>query len=323
MEEPNENYISWINTPKTSSVNQRNDTTLNFPLSNMSFWKNDNGTRPTPPTLQPSKSQPTKEVDKKNTVDLYKEIKKRKRRTRDSHNKKASGKTECAWCKDANTPEWRSGPENVILCNACGLQYRNKLKKDAETRKKFSIDNMLNPTGTVVSEKNGEKTTSKRAKVQCTEVSIPNSSIVEAPVQQHRKESEEKEKSNTTNGNTYIRFIHEFVDTKPEAISFNDEQMKTLDNLLVSFENDASKFKDEKNIVFKKVMNLPHNHPHLFILNHNRFIEHDKIQEEQPKINKPPIPLIYSSSTPFAPLSQSDATFLPCDEDTDNDTLTI
>ncbi|PRP83818.1 hypothetical protein PROFUN_08933 [Planoprotostelium fungivorum] len=38
----------------------------------------------------------------------------------------------CAWCGVKSTPEWRNGPEYSLLCNACGLQYRNQLKREAK-----------------------------------------------------------------------------------------------------------------------------------------------------------------------------------------------
>lgn len=34
----------------------------------------------------------------------------------------------CKWCESTNTPQWRVGPDNCILCNRCGLQYRKTHK---------------------------------------------------------------------------------------------------------------------------------------------------------------------------------------------------
>eukprot|EP01114_Cavostelium_apophysatum_P017476 TRINITY_DN51_c0_g1_i1.p1 TRINITY_DN51_c0_g1~~TRINITY_DN51_c0_g1_i1.p1 ORF type:complete len:206 (-),score=30.71 TRINITY_DN51_c0_g1_i1:374-955(-) len=51
----------------------------------------------------------------------------------------------CSWCKTTKTPEWRTGPDNTTLCNACGLQFRtNKRKQEAIAKKRNAISNLLN-----------------------------------------------------------------------------------------------------------------------------------------------------------------------------------
>jgi len=54
----------------------------------------------------------------------------------------------CDWCGKSKTLQWRSGPSNGKLCNACGLQYRIQRKQFTEyekaQRKKFSVQSLLN-----------------------------------------------------------------------------------------------------------------------------------------------------------------------------------
>jgi len=50
----------------------------------------------------------------------------------------------CTWCQTDTTPEWRTGPDDCILCNACGLQFRNKKKVEEDCKKKNNITNLLN-----------------------------------------------------------------------------------------------------------------------------------------------------------------------------------
>jgi len=50
----------------------------------------------------------------------------------------------CQWCNTTVTPEWRCGPDHCMLCNACGLQYRNKLKEEQTSKKKNAVSNLLN-----------------------------------------------------------------------------------------------------------------------------------------------------------------------------------
>lgn len=35
----------------------------------------------------------------------------------------------CGHCNTKNTPEWRSGPNGMLLCNACGLKWSRKRQK--------------------------------------------------------------------------------------------------------------------------------------------------------------------------------------------------
>ncbi|EGG20180.1 putative RNA helicase [Cavenderia fasciculata] len=39
----------------------------------------------------------------------------------------------CARCKRTDTPEWRKGENGIDLCNACGLQFMKRNRKDKET----------------------------------------------------------------------------------------------------------------------------------------------------------------------------------------------
>jgi len=75
----------------------------------------------------------------------YSKLINRSRRTRKGRavSTKNPGRT-CGWCNSQTTPEWRNGPENITLCNACGLQYRNQLKIEQADKKKNSIKNLLN-----------------------------------------------------------------------------------------------------------------------------------------------------------------------------------
>ncbi|EGG16798.1 hypothetical protein DFA_07776 [Cavenderia fasciculata] len=50
---------------------------------------------------------------------------------------------QCAICKKTETPEWRKGKNGIDLCNACGLQYRKKTKKEKESKQRHSIINIL------------------------------------------------------------------------------------------------------------------------------------------------------------------------------------
>eukprot|EP01103_Thecamoeba_quadrilineata_P020531 TRINITY_DN8869_c0_g1_i1.p1 TRINITY_DN8869_c0_g1~~TRINITY_DN8869_c0_g1_i1.p1 ORF type:complete len:336 (-),score=71.80 TRINITY_DN8869_c0_g1_i1:27-1034(-) len=52
----------------------------------------------------------------------------------------------CQKCGTSDTPEWRRGPEGSnTLCNACGLQYAKKQKKEKEEKPNHSgIDMILN-----------------------------------------------------------------------------------------------------------------------------------------------------------------------------------
>lgn len=52
----------------------------------------------------------------------------------------------CEFCQTTETPEWRRGPNGpATLCNACGIRYANKKKKDKEVRMKGSIFRIVDP----------------------------------------------------------------------------------------------------------------------------------------------------------------------------------
>jgi hypothetical protein len=51
----------------------------------------------------------------------------------------------CEKCKTTETPEWRRGPCGpATLCNACGIRFANKSKKEREARQKNSINRLIN-----------------------------------------------------------------------------------------------------------------------------------------------------------------------------------
>lgn len=50
----------------------------------------------------------------------------------------------CEICKTKETPEWRRGPNGPsTLCNACGIRYSNKKRKEKEAKMKGSIQRIL------------------------------------------------------------------------------------------------------------------------------------------------------------------------------------
>eukprot|EP01133_Synstelium_polycarpum_P013848 gene13848-16328_t len=51
---------------------------------------------------------------------------------------------ECSECKTTSTPEWRRGPNGESLCNACGLQFAKKMKKEKECKIRHSVASLLN-----------------------------------------------------------------------------------------------------------------------------------------------------------------------------------
>ena len=76
------------------------------------------------------------------------EIKKPKKRSRPSGIFQVE-KKECAWCGARDSPQFRSGPQNSILCNQHGLQYRKTQHEKKSQRKqtsihRISIKNLIN-----------------------------------------------------------------------------------------------------------------------------------------------------------------------------------
>jgi len=57
-----------------------------------------------------------------------KRINERSRRNRKT--KRAKKDNMCVWCGCVKTAEWRKGPSQICLCNACGLQYRVGLRNE-------------------------------------------------------------------------------------------------------------------------------------------------------------------------------------------------
>ncbi|KYR02754.1 hypothetical protein DLAC_00217 [Tieghemostelium lacteum] len=52
--------------------------------------------------------------------------------------------TSCAICGVKDTPEWRKGPDNLPVCNACGLQFAKQSKREKQCKVKCAIPNILN-----------------------------------------------------------------------------------------------------------------------------------------------------------------------------------
>lgn len=50
----------------------------------------------------------------------------------------------CSWCSQQHTPEWRYGPNNITLCNACGLQYRNIKSRKSDGKRSRKNGNEMN-----------------------------------------------------------------------------------------------------------------------------------------------------------------------------------
>jgi len=77
-----------------------------------------------PPCLLLSQNAPPSPVAK----DTKKIIKRRNRTSNNPKRTKVREGVDCHWCGVTETTEWRRGPENSVLCNACGLQYA-KIKR--------------------------------------------------------------------------------------------------------------------------------------------------------------------------------------------------
>jgi hypothetical protein len=59
---------------------------------------------------------------------------------------KAKNRQQCDKCHTSVTPQWRKGPNGpASLCNACGLRYANRCKKEQDIRVRSSISLLVNP----------------------------------------------------------------------------------------------------------------------------------------------------------------------------------
>jgi len=59
---------------------------------------------------------------------------------------KPKNRQQCDKCHTAVTPQWRKGPNGpASLCNACGLRYANRCKKEQDIRVRSSISVLVNP----------------------------------------------------------------------------------------------------------------------------------------------------------------------------------
>jgi len=53
---------------------------------------------------------------------------------------------QCDKCHTSVTPQWRKGPNGpASLCNACGLRYASRCKKEQDIRIRTSISLLVNP----------------------------------------------------------------------------------------------------------------------------------------------------------------------------------
>mmetsp|Transcript_24313 Transcript_24313/g.34102 ORF Transcript_24313/g.34102 Transcript_24313/m.34102 type:complete len:419 (-) Transcript_24313:54-1310(-) len=96
-----------------------------------------------PETQSPRSVSPTEDQ----RFNPYKKIINRNRRIRKGKSVQIKDEERmCAWCSCTQTPEWRNGPNNSMLCNACGLQYRNLMKQEREEKEKNAIGKILNPS---------------------------------------------------------------------------------------------------------------------------------------------------------------------------------
>lgn len=59
---------------------------------------------------------------------------------------KSKNRQQCEKCHTSVTPQWRKGPSGpASLCNACGLRYANRCKKEQDIRVRSSISVLVNP----------------------------------------------------------------------------------------------------------------------------------------------------------------------------------
>ncbi|GAM23454.1 hypothetical protein SAMD00019534_066290 [Acytostelium subglobosum LB1] len=65
----------------------------------------------------------------------------------------------CLRCGVTDTPEWRRGPDNIELCNACGIQSSKALKKEKEIKFKHSMEFILNGEEKSIGRSMGEPNT--------------------------------------------------------------------------------------------------------------------------------------------------------------------
>lgn len=112
----------------------------------------------------------------------------------------------CSVCTVTSTPMWRSGPKGVPLCNACGLQYSKKSKKQSQqligSIVTLSNDNSTQqyPSQQTNNRANSEiNTSSNKRKLANDETSLPsiqsliNSTIITT-----------KENNNTSDGSSFF-----------------------------------------------------------------------------------------------------------------------
>jgi len=83
-------------------------------------------TTPTPTTVIKTESDIN--------IDELNKLVSRKRRSRKGNKAAVKGQENrmCEWCGSNDTPEWRKGPNQELLCNACGLQYKKFVKEQKQ-----------------------------------------------------------------------------------------------------------------------------------------------------------------------------------------------
>jgi len=129
--------VPWfLQQPQLGAVPTAAATTSNLEILSSKNWRN-----------YDTKRSQNGEEDKIPILKSVKDkISKRRRRQRHTYHMQTlvQDERQCDWCGATTTPEWRKGPENVELCNACGLQLQIYKKNFKKSKQKLSINHLLN-----------------------------------------------------------------------------------------------------------------------------------------------------------------------------------